>query len=255
MGHDTILVASSPRQLTVTLHRPSRQNALSDTTIRELHAALDEAEQAPDCRMVVVQGAPGVFCSGMDLDDAAAEFGRSTSRRAAPFFQLLRRFTTSPRVIVSIVDGRAEGGGVGLAAASDFVFASKRASFGLPEALWGLLPSSVLPFLLRRTGPQTAYAMTLSTLPIDAHKAEQIGLADVVVDDPARASRRLAARVTKLEPATVIAAKRAFARLAPISEEVEAAALREHDELFESAFVQRAIARFTGPERSFPWER
>lgn len=255
MTSETIRMATSPYALTVTLHRPSRHNALNDTMIRELHAALDAAERAPDCRMFVLQGAGGVFCTGMDLEDAASELGSGATHRAAPFFQLLRRFTTSPRVVVSIIDGRVEGGGVGLAAASDFAFASERARFGLPEALWGLLPSSVLPFLLRRTGLRTAYAMTLSTLPIDARKAEQAGLVDAIDDEPARPLQQLAARVTKLDPATIVAAKRSFARLAPISEEVEAAALRELDELFASPFVQRAIARFIGPERSFPWER
>src|SRR4051794_9928286 len=184
MVSETILVARSAHALTVTLHRPSRHNALNDATIRDLHGALDAAERALDCRMFVLQGIGDAFCTGMDLEDAAADLGRRVSNRAAPFFRLLRRFTESSCVVVSIVDGRAEGGGVGLAAASDFVFASARARFGLPEALWGLLPSSVLPFLLRRTGVRTAYAMTLSTLPIDARKAEQAGLVDAVGDDP-----------------------------------------------------------------------
>jgi polyketide biosynthesis enoyl-CoA hydratase PksH len=255
MAHSTILVTTSPQRLTVVLHRPAEHNAINDTMIRELHAALDAAEQAPDCRMFVLQGAPGVFCTGMDLVDSAAEAGGPATRRAEPFFRLLRRFTASPCVIVSVVDGRAEGGGVGLVAASDFVFATERARFGLPEALWGLLPSSVLPFLLRRTGLRTAYAMTLSTLPIDAREAHRTGLVDAVMDDPTRPLQRLTARVMKLEPATILAVKQSFARLAPISEEVEAAALREHDELFASGSFQQAIARFTGPERSFPWER
>lgn len=255
MAYDTILATTSPHALMVTLNRPLRQNALNDTMIGELHAALDAAERSPGCRMFVLKGASGVFCTGMDLEDAASEPGAGSPKRGAQFFRLLRRFTSSPRVVVSLVDGRVEGGGVGLAAASDFVFASERARFGLPEALWGLLPSSVLPFLLRRTGFRTAYAMTLSTLPIDARKAEQVGLVDAVADDPALPLHRLASRITKLEEATIIAAKRSFGQLVPISEEVEAAALRELDDLFASALVQRAIAEFTGPRRSFPWER
>jgi hypothetical protein len=61
--------------------------------------------------------------------------------------------------------------------------------------------------------------------------------------------------VSKLDPETIARAKRSFGRLVPISDEVEAAALRELDDLFASAHVQRAIAGFTGPARSFPWER
>jgi polyketide biosynthesis enoyl-CoA hydratase PksH len=255
MPYETLLATISPHALTVTMNRPSRQNALNDTMLCELHAALDAAERAPGCRMFVLQGTSGLFCTGMDLEEAAGELPGDAGEDRARFFQLLRRFTTSPRVVVSIVDGRAEAGGVGLAAASDFVFASERARFGLPEALWGLLPSSVLPFLLRRTGVRVAFGMTLSTLPLDARKAEHVGLVDAVADDPASLLQRLAARVTKLDPSTIAAAKRSFGRLAPISYEVEAAALRELDELFASPFVRRSLAELTGPRRSFPWER
>ena len=255
MGYDTILAATSSHALTVTLNRPSRQNALNDTMLDELHAALDAAERSPGCRMFVLQGARGVFCTGMDLEDVAGELKAGSTKRGAQFFRLLRRFTASSRVVVSIVDGRTEGGGVGLAAASDFVFASERARFGLPEALWGLLPSSVLPFLLRRTSFRTAYAMTLSTLPIDALRAEQAGLVDAVADDPAIPLQRLTSRMTKIDEATIVAAKRSFDRVAPISDEMEATALRELDDMFASAFVQQAIVEFNGPRRSFPWER
>jgi polyketide biosynthesis enoyl-CoA hydratase PksH len=250
MAWQTLLAAPTAHALTITLDRPSRHNALSDAMIVELHEALDLAERS--ARLFVIEGAGGVFCSGMDLQDAARDASR---HRGAEFFRLLRRFTTTSRIVVSIVDGRAEGGGVGLAAASDFVFATERSRFGLPEALWGLLPCSVLPFLVRRSGFQAAYAMTLSTLPVTARKAASIGLVDEVADDPAIPLQRLASRVAKLQQTTIAAAKRSFARLAPITAEMEAAALDELDSLFASAFVQQAIAGFTGPRRSFPWER
>lgn len=254
MAWQTILAAASAHTLTVTLDRPSRRNALNDSMIAELHAALDDAERSTQCRLLVIHGANGVFCTGMDLEDAAAELDASTHRGAA-FFQLLRRFTASSRVVVSIVDGRVEGGGVGLVAASDFAFATERSRFGLPEALWGLLPCSVLPFLLRRVGFQRAYAMTLSTLPVSAREAKKIGLIDEIADDPTVPLQRLASRVTKLDETTVLAAKRYFARLSPITDEVETTALNELDALFASSFVQQAIAGFTGPRRSLPWER
>jgi polyketide biosynthesis enoyl-CoA hydratase PksH len=254
MAWQTILTAVSTHTLTVTLDRPSRRNALNDSMIAELHAALDDAERSPRCRLLVIQGANGVFCTGMDLANAAADVDSSTHRGAA-FFRLLRRFTASSQIVVSIVDGRVEGGGVGLVAASDFALATERARFGLPEALWGLLPCSVLPFLLRRVGFQRAYAMTLSTLPVNAREAKEIGLVDEVADDPAMSLQRLASRVTKLDESTVLAAKRYFDRLSPITEEVETSALNELDALFASTFVQQAIAGFTGPRRSLPWER
>ncbi len=256
MELDPILLAISGQTLTVTLNRPERHNALSDAMLEQLHAALDRAEQLASCRIVVIRGTSGVFCTGMDLNEAAADQQSSTqSFRGAPFFDLLRRITVTPRVVVSLVEGRAVAGGVGLAAASDFVFASEQAQFGLPEALWGLLPCSIAPFLLRRAGFQSLSAMTLSTLPVDANKAERIGLVDEVADDVSVPLRRLAGRVLKLDPATIAAAKRYFAQLWPISKDVETLALGEFDRLLASTTAQQAIAEFASPRKSYPWQR
>jgi polyketide biosynthesis enoyl-CoA hydratase PksH len=257
----TLLRAATAHAQVVTLHRPARHNALDDAMLDELHAALDDAERTPGCRLFVLSGEGGVFCAGMDLEEAASEASAASAANAATarrsrarFFALLRRFTTSPRVVVSLVDGRCEGGGVGLAAASDFVFGSPRARFVLPEALWGLRPISVLPFLERRVGPQLARTMTLGTLSIDARRAERSGLIDELADDPAIPLARLTGRLAKIDPETTAAAKRALAAAAPISEAVEAAVLRELDELFASAKVARTLAAMSGPGRRFPWE-
>jgi polyketide biosynthesis enoyl-CoA hydratase PksH len=255
MVFESILVKTSAHIFTVTLDRPARRNTLTDVTIAELHTVLDQAELLPGCRMVVIQGTNGVFCTGMDMEEAATQASTDHSKpRGARFFHLLRRFTTSPRIIVSIVDGRVVGGGVGLTAASDFVFATERAQFGLPETLWGLLPCAVAPFLLRRAGFQASYAMTLSTLPVNAHKAERLGLVDEVCKDPNVPLQQLASRAAKLDQTTIAAAKRYYNLLWPISEKVEAAALNDFDNLFSSSSVQKAITAFTGPNRSFPWE-
>jgi len=97
--------------------------------------------------------------------------------------------------------------------------------------------------------------MTLSTLPVSARRAEAIGLVDEIADDPAVPLQRLASRVTKLDETTLLAAKRYFARLSPITDEAETVALNELDALFASPFVQQALAGFTSSRRSLPWER
>jgi polyketide biosynthesis enoyl-CoA hydratase PksH len=256
MAYETLLVATSSQTLTVTLNRPKHHNALTDAMLEELHAVLDAAEDLPGCRLISIQGAKGVFCNGMDLEDTGSlQAGSNPSPKSARFFNLLKRLTTIDKVIVSLVDGRAVGGGVGLVAASDFVFASERVQFSLPEALWGLLPCSVAPFLIRRVGFRAAYAMTLSTMPITAGSAERLGLVDEVCSDPTIPLQRLLLRIAKLDLTTIAAAKRYFARLVPISQEIEAAALTEFENLFSSESVQLALARFNNPQRSFPWER
>lgn len=256
MGHRTIELSSGPGTLKVSLNRPAQQNAIDATMIRELHEALDQAEATPDCRVVVLEGGDGVFCTGMDLLGAAAAGvpdQDQAARGGAEFLGLLKRFTTVPRVVVAKVDGRVAGGGVGLAAAADFVFATPGSSFSLPEALWGLLPCCVTPFLIRRVGFQKAYAMSLSTQPVTAEQAVLCSLVDQLADDLDQAVRRMTFRVSKITEPTIGDLKRYFAKMWILSAEQEQTAVDEFARLMSSAGVGRRIADFAERQR-FPWE-
>jgi polyketide biosynthesis enoyl-CoA hydratase PksH len=224
---------------------------IDEAAIAEIHDALDAAEAAPACRILVLEGGDGVFCTGLNLEGAAAQ---DASDGGAAFFGLLKRFTTTPRAIVAQVDGRAAGGGVGLAAASDFVSASERSDFSLPEALWGLLPCCVLPFLIRRTGFQKAYTMTFSTQPVSAAEAERFHLVDAVADDPRALLNRLAYRLAKLDESIIKDMKGYFREMWILSDEVEATAVKEFSRLMSTPEVRRRLTDYATRKR-FPWER
>ncbi|WP_181871456.1 enoyl-CoA hydratase-related protein [Sphaerisporangium album] len=227
------------------------RDTLDAGSIAEIHDALDEAEGEPDCRILILEGGDGVFCTGLNLEGAA---GQDASDGGAAFFGLLRRFTTTPRAVVAQVDGRAAGGGVGLAAASDFVYASERSAFSLPEALWGLLPCCVLPFLIRRAGFQKAYTMTFSTQPVPAVEAERFHLVDAVADDPRALVNRLAYRLTKLDESIIRDMKSYFREMWILSDEVEATAVKEFGRLMSAPEVRRRLTDYAA-EKRFPWER
>lgn len=255
-GFETLQVRLQEDVVRVTLDRAQRQNSINSVMIDELHAALDLAERSAQCRIVVLEGTSGVFCTGMDFgeatpsDDADEE---EVSRGGEAFFGLLKRFTTIPRAVVARVDGRVTGGGVGVAAASDFVYASPRSTFNLPEALWGLLPCCVLPFLIRRVGFQAAYAMTLSTLPVRAEKAQSLQLVDEVSDDTGALVRRMRARLTKLDAETIGEVKRYLGRMWSVSDEMERTAVSEFTRLMASPVVRDRISGFA-TRQFFPWE-
>lgn len=254
MGYESIRLEAIGPQLVVTLARPQKNNSIDDVLLRELHLALDVAERTRECRVVVLQGQDGVFCTGLDFESVAkARPEETATRRGHAFFSLLRRFSQVPRVVVSAVDGPVAAGGVGLVAASDFVFATERATFSLPEALWGLLPCCVLPFLVRRVGFQRAYAMTLSTQPASAAQAWQAALVDELAVDLGAHVRKLALRVNRIDPSVIGTAKRYFERIVGVSSEVEHIALSEFDKLMSSQSVRDNIERFVTTRR-FPWE-
>ncbi|MEU8891953.1 enoyl-CoA hydratase-related protein [Streptomyces sp. NPDC048442] len=249
-------LSHEPAILRVALHRPERSNSIDPTMIAELHEALDIAEASDDCRLVVIEGSGGVFSTGMDLVDAGgSELPDEASARegAERFLGLLKRFTTIPRIVVASVDGQAAGGGVGLVAAADFVYATERSRFSLPEALWGLLPCCVAPFLIRRTGFQKAYSMTLSTQPVDARRAASFHLVDEVADDPKALVRRLAFRASKLDGRTLGDLKRYYRQQWFLTEEHERVAVGEFARLITSDGVRGRLEDFAQHQR-LPWE-
>nr|WP_294549458.1 enoyl-CoA hydratase-related protein [uncultured Rhodopila sp.] len=234
MRGETLDVGPPGTLITVTLSRPEQGNAINRTMLRELDAALAQAENCAICHAVVLQGGDGVFCDGMDLTETTVE--------SAAFLALLRRFTLSPKVIVAAVDGRVTGGGVGLAAASDLVVATPRSYFSLPEALLGLLPACVLPYLIRRIGFQRAYRMALSTQPVAADQALAWTLVDEVGENPGETVRRLLRRSAQVHPETIGALKRYAGELAAIDSTTEQRAAAELSRLLETPQAQAAIA-------------
>lgn len=138
MSYSTLIVQPGPHCVTVTLHRPEAQNSIDDTLLAELLQALDAAEADPECRLVILTGENGVFCTGMDFAAVAREAAGhgGEAMRSARYMDVLRRLATIPRAVIARVDGRVTAGGVGLVAASDLVVATERSQFGLSEALW-----------------------------------------------------------------------------------------------------------------------
>jgi|GEM_PF-235399 len=234
----------------VVMKRPEQHNSLTPELVDSLLGALEDCEQDASARAFILEGDGGFFSSGMDLAAAAGGPGARGAGGDA-FLQLLKKITISPVVVVSMVDGTASGGGVGLVAASDFVFATPRSQFSLPEALWGLLPCVVAPFLIRRVGFQVCQRMTLLTLPIDAELALRYGLVDAIDD---AALPRLLQRLRSVAPESIGKAKRYLNRLWIVDEPMLNGALDELDSLLAAPEVAHRLREFAEHNR-YPWEK
>ncbi len=154
---------------------------LNPAGLRDLEAVLTRLEAAEHCRVLLLEGVPGEFCSGMDLQ-AALERREEVADDLRRYAGCLRRLRELACVVVAVADGRVMGGGVGLAAVADLVLATPRASFALPELALGLIPSLVLAVLSERMPPQKARRLVLTGQPISAEKAEAFGLVDQLVE-------------------------------------------------------------------------
>lgn len=202
-------------------HALALPTALDGSSIAALERELDAAERA-ECAGWLLRGSGEVFCNGLDVvgepEGAAAA--------ALHFGRVLARLHAAPVPTLAVVDGAAIGGGLGLAAACDWVLATERASFGTPELLFGLLPAAIWPVLLGRLTPQRARAWALSATSRAASEALRDGVVDELVPSAG------------LEKA-VAARSRALLRLAPGA----AGRLRAHAASVVGWAPAKAIAR------------
>jgi enoyl-CoA hydratase/carnithine racemase len=125
---------------TLTLNSPP-VNALTRTLNDELTLALDRISEMDDVRVVVLTGAGKVFCAGADLKGRASVIKGpgdlpAHSRRTRECFHAIRECA---KPVICAINGAALGSGVAMAASSDILIASDKASLGLPEVDVGLL--------------------------------------------------------------------------------------------------------------------
>jgi methylglutaconyl-CoA hydratase len=168
------------------LSRPTLRNAFDALMVDEFTRCLAGFRAlSPDAlRVLVLEGEGPVFCAGADLGymrllaQAGAEGNTADARALATLFRALAAF---PAPVVSVVQGAALGGGLGLAACSDVVLAEAGARFATTEVRLGIVPGVISPFVLRKVGLAHGAPLMLSGRRIPAGEARTIGLVQQVV--------------------------------------------------------------------------
>ncbi|MEM9617031.1 MAG: 3-hydroxyacyl-CoA dehydrogenase NAD-binding domain-containing protein [Pseudomonadota bacterium] len=148
-------------------------NALSASVRKGLEKALDQAEESPSVRVVVITGGDGkAFSGGADI----REFGKPPEAPLLP--DLLRRIASFPKPVFAAVNGFALGGGFELALACHHRIAGPNASFGLPEVRLGLIPGAGgTQRLPRIVGIEMALEVILKGKTLSSEKAAKYDLA------------------------------------------------------------------------------
>jgi methylglutaconyl-CoA hydratase len=163
----------------LTLDSPANRNALSKAMRAQLRSALTEAITDDSVRVVVLDHTGRVFCSGMDLAEAAG--GAAQDQGVNEFPELLEMVWDSPKPVVGVVRGPARAGGVGLLAACDVVIAADSATFAFTEVRIGITPAVISAVVLPRMVPNVGHRLMLTGEVFDAALALAGGLVDLVV--------------------------------------------------------------------------
>ncbi|MGY1752430.1 enoyl-CoA hydratase-related protein [Blastococcus sp. SYSU D01042] len=182
MTHDRVMqVTVSAGVATLTLDSPANRNALSAAMRAQLRTALTAALADDAVRVIVLDHTGRVFCSGMDLAEAAG--GAAGDQGVLEFPELLQLLWSSSKPVVAAVRGPARAGGVGLAAACDVVVAASSATFAFSEVRLGLVPAVISAVVLPRMTPHVAHRLMLTGEVFDAGTAAGGGLVDLVAAD------------------------------------------------------------------------
>ena len=240
---------------TITINRPEVRNAIDLPTALALERAIDEAEESPDVRVIVLAATGPVFSAGMDLKALTATGDRPiTQRRGA--FGIAALPPEKPTI--AAVQGKALGGGLEIALTADIIVATADAELGLPEVKRGLIAAAGGVLRLPRRIPRNvALEMIMTGQPMSARRAFELGLVNVVVPpgEALDAAHELAAEIALNAPLAVRMSKwivdnsadwptdELFARMQP-----KAQIIRESKDAAEGAkaFVEKRAPRWCG---------
>ena len=201
------------RTALLTLDHPP-VNVLSRTVLDALTRRLDEVEDDPDLRVVVLSSAADrAFAAGADIREMAP-LGPSEAREHGSRGQgVTRRIERLPLPVIAAVHGVCLGGGCEIALACDFILASEDATFGQPEINLGIMPGwGGTRRLPRRIGAEAARRWILTGRSVPARDARAAGLVSEVVPraDLLPAALRLAGELGSKPPVALAAAKYAL---------------------------------------------
>jgi enoyl-CoA hydratase len=177
------------------LNRPGKRNAIDQTMVTELSAALDDARKQP-CVLIVHSTTEGIFAAGADI--AELRDRDADAALLAINAGLFEKLEAHRWPTIALVDGPALGGGCELALACDFRLASENAVFAQPELSLGIMAGAGGNWRLTQlAGLSVARRMLYAGARLNATEALEAGLVDEVTLDLAAAGRVLAGKIAR----------------------------------------------------------
>lgn len=175
----------------ITLSRPQQYNTITPHLRDSLNDALEEAQQNPEARVVLLQAEGPAFCAGYDLQIAVEDQVEEANQRhwdsvadyhvISSYVRVFQKLWYLSKPTIVSVQGWCLAGGCDLALWADVIVAGRSASFGYPPArVWGV-PTN--PMWMHRLGYQATKRYLFTGDEISATRAFELGLIQELVDD------------------------------------------------------------------------
>jgi enoyl-CoA hydratase len=210
---EAVLTEVSGGIAVITINRPQARNAVNGEVARGIAAAVQDFDARADVSVLVLTGAGGTFCAGMDLKGFLA--GDAPVADGRGFGGMVERPPVKP--VIAAVEGYALAGGFELVLACDLIVASEDAKFGLPEVRRGLVAGAGgLLRLPSRIPYHLAMEIALTGAHFPAARLAAAGLVNVVVPagQALTAATELAGQVALGAPLALAASKRVIVEAA-----------------------------------------
>ena len=169
---------------TIEFYHP-QSNSLPGHILTELASTITKAGENDNIKVIVLKSAgERAFCAGASFDELVAiDTPENGKKFFSGFANVINAARKCPKFIIGRVQGKAVGGGVGMASATDYCFATKFASAKLSELAIGIGPFVVGPAVERKIGTSAFSAMTINASKwFDASWAREKGLYTEVFD-------------------------------------------------------------------------
>lgn len=150
MAESPLLYSKDGDTARIVLNRPDKRNALSIELSDLLVSAIADIKRSTAIKLVVIQGAGDTFCAGDDItemykwlndeDGFPTQGANGVIRRVRVYQDMANTLEELDKMTVCAVDGIAVGGGLEITMACDFVIATERATWGMPEVDSGITP-------------------------------------------------------------------------------------------------------------------
>lgn len=209
---DRIELSINAHVAEVMLNRADKCNALDIRMFEALGEAADAIAADNSVRAVVLYGAGGNFCAGIDLDvlsqtdlDFAKVLASPITPSAANLFQRAAyAWRELPMPVICALEGVTFGGGLQVALGADIRYAAPDTTLSIMESKWGLIPDMAISTTLRHlVTPDRAKELAWSARVLSADEAYAYGLVTAIVDDPLQAARTMAKECAAKSPESI----------------------------------------------------
>lgn len=180
-------------------------NSMPSALLADLVAKIDAAAANPAVNALLIRSeGENTFCAGANLDELLSIEDEDTGREFfMGFANVILAMRRCPKPVVVAVQGKAIGGGVGIAAAADYTLGCKGAQVKLSELAIAIGPFVILPALIRKMGIAASSELCLDTEWHDSRWALQHNLYQRVFAGPEelfREARLLTKRLAERSP-------------------------------------------------------